>query len=211
MLTVHHLGISQSERVVWLCEELGLDYVFKRYERRADNRLAPDDYKALHPMGIAPVITDGDLVLGESGAICEYICERYGDGRLVPGRDDPDRVDHLFWFNWSNATFMTTLMMQLVLAGGGEGNPAADFVTDRGQRGWAMIEERLGEAPFFGGRNLTTADIMMVYCLTTGRAFRGTPLDGFPNIKAYLQRIGARPAYQRAMAKAEPGTAPMLA
>ena len=68
MLTVHHLGISQSERIVWLCEELGLNYELKRYERRADNRLAPDEYKALHPMGIAPVITDGDLVLGESGA-----------------------------------------------------------------------------------------------------------------------------------------------
>jgi glutathione S-transferase len=164
MLTVHHLGISQSERIVWLCEELGLDYTFKRYERRADNRLAPDDYKALHPMGIAPVITDGDLVLGESGAICDYLCERYGGGRLVPGRDDPDRAAHLFWFHWSNATFMTTLMMQLVLAGGGEGNPAAGFVGDRARRGWAMVEARLGEAPFFGGRNLTTADIMMVYC-----------------------------------------------
>ena len=80
MLTVHHLGISQSERIVWLCEELGLDYELKRYDRRADNRLAPDEYKALHPMGIAPVITDGDLVLGESGAICDYIRTRYGGG-----------------------------------------------------------------------------------------------------------------------------------
>jgi glutathione S-transferase len=105
---------------------------------------------------------------------------------------------------------MATLMMQLVLAGGGEGNPAAVFVTDRSRRAWAMAEARLGEAPFFGGRNLTTADIMMVYCLTTSRAFRGATLEGYPNIAAYLQRIGARPAYQRAMAKAEPGMAPML-
>lgn len=205
MLTVHHLGISQSERIVWLCEELGLDYQFKRYDRRADNRLAPDEYKALHPMGIAPVIEDGGLVLGESGAICDYICGKYGDGRLVPKPDDPDFADHLFWFHWSNGTFMTTLMMQLV--GGGE-NP---FVKDRAARGWAMIEQRLGEAPYFGGRNLTTADIMMVYCLTTSRAFRGTKLDAFPNIKAYLARIGERPAYQRAMAKAEPGMTPFLA
>jgi glutathione S-transferase len=215
MLTVHHLGISQSERIVWLCEELGLDYGFKRYERRADNRLAPDEYKALHPMGIAPVITDssvkgGELVLGESGAICDYICGRYGGGQLTPGPDDPDFADHLFWFHWSNGTFMTTLMMQLVLSGGGKDNPAAVFVGDRSRRGWAMVEARLGEAPFFGGRNLTTADIMMVYCLTTSRAFRGTSLDGHPNLTAYLQRIGARPAYQRAMAKAEPGMAPML-
>ena len=105
---------------------------------------------------------------------------------------------------------MATLMMQLVLSGGGEGNPAAVFVGERSRRAWEMIEARLGEAPFFGGRNLTTADIMMVYCLTTSRAFRGMTLDGHPNVKAYLQRIGARPAYQRAMAKAEPDMAPML-
>ena len=211
MLTVHHLGISQSERIVWLCEELGLDYELKRYDRRADNRLAPDAYKALHPMGIAPVITDGDLVLGESGAICDYIRERYGDGRLAPAPDDPDFADHLFWFNWSNGTFMTTLMMQLVLTMGGEGNPAALFVEDRGKRGWAMVEARLGQAPFFGGANLTTADIMMVYCLTTSRAFRGISIAGFPNLQAYLGRTGARPAYQRAMARAEPGMDPILA
>jgi glutathione S-transferase len=211
MLTVHHLGISQSERIVWLCEELALDYELKRYVRRSDNRLAPDDYKALHPMGIAPVITDGDLVLGESGAICDYICGRYGGGRLTPGRDDPDFADHLFWFHWSNGTFMTTLMMQLVLAGGREGNPTAMFVEDRSKRGWAMVEARLGQAPFFGGANLSTADIMMVYGLTTSRAFRRTSLDGYANLKSYLQRIGQRPAYQRAMAKAEPGMAPILA
>jgi glutathione S-transferase len=210
MLTVHHLGISQSERIVWLCEELGLDYAFRRYDRRADNRLAPDEYKALHPMGIAPVITDGELALGESGAICDYICQRYGGGRLTPEPDDPDFADHLFWFHWSNGTFMATLMMQLVLASGGEANPASVFVQDRSQRAWTMMEARLGEAPFFGGSSLTTADIMMVYCLTTSRAFRGASVDTYPNIKAYLQRIGARPAYQRAMAKAEPGMAPML-
>lgn len=211
MLTVHHLRISQSERIVWLCEELGLDYELKLYDRRSDNRLAPDEYKALHPMGIAPVITDGDLVLGESGAICDYICGKYGDGRLTPSPDDADFADHLFWFHWSNGTFMATLMMQLVLSSGGEGNPAAVFVGDRSRRAWSMIEARLGEAPFFGGRNLTTADIMMVYCVTTSRAFRGAKLEGYPNLTAYLQRIGERPAYQRAMAKAEPGMTPMLA
>ena len=211
MLTVHHLGISQSERIVWLCEELGLDYQLKLYKRREDNRLAPDEYKALHPMGIAPVITDGDLVLSESGAICDYICARYGNGRLIPSHDDPDFAEHLFWFHWSNGTFMTTLMMQLVLSMGPEGNPTALFVNDRSRRGWAMIEERLGQKPFFGGANLTTADIMMVYCVTTSRAFRNTSIDAYPNLKAYLQRIGERPAYKRAMAKAEPGMAPMLA
>jgi glutathione S-transferase len=209
MLTVHHLGISQSERIVWLCEELGLDYQLKRYDRRTDNRLAPDEYKALHPMGIAPVITDGDLVLGESGAICDDICARYGKGRLVPAVDDPDFAEHLFWFHWSNGTFMTTLMMQLVLQGS-PGGAGAGFVEERSRRCWAMVETRLGNAPYFGGKNLTTADIMLVYCLTTSRAFRGTSLDAFPNVRAYLARVGARPAYQRAMAKAEPGMKPYL-
>lgn len=210
MLTVHHLRISQSERTVWLCEELGLDYEVKLYNRREDNRLAPDDYKALHPMGIAPVITDGDLVLAESGAICDYLCGKHGGGTLAPGADDPDFADHLFWFHFSNGTFMTSGMMALAANAAGASELPA-FVADRVAKGWQMVEARLGEAPFFGGRNLTTADIMMGFGLTTSRAFGGTSLGDFPNVAAYLKRIGERPAYQRAMAKAEPGMAPMLA
>lgn len=208
MLTVHHLRLSQSERIVWLCEELGLDYDLKLYDRRADNRLAPDDYKALHPMGIAPVITDGELVLGESGAICDYLNVTHGGGRLAPAAGDPDFADHLFWFHWSNATYMTTRMMQLALRFSGS-DASVPFVDDRADRATAMIEARLGEADFFGGRALTLADIMMVYTLTTARAFGGA-LGDLSNTRAYLQRIGEREAYRRAMARAEPGMAPML-
>ena len=162
-------------------------------------------------MGIAPVITDGALVLGESGAIAEYIDRKYGGAQLSPGPDDADFADHLFWLHWSNGTFMASLMMQLVLMmTEGLDKPAAGFVADRVQKSWAMAEARLSEAPFFGGCKLTTADIVMVYILTTSRAFRDAPLDGFPNIKAYLARIGARPAYQCAMAKAEPGWTPLI-
>lgn len=214
MLTVHHLRISQSERIVWLCEELGLEYEVTLYSRREDNRLAPDEYKALHPMGIAPVITDAkngqNLVLGESGAICEYIDRKYGGCRLSPGTEDPDFAEHLFWFHFSNATFMTNGMMSIAARGTGA-SELPPFVADRVAKGWQLAEARLGEAEFFGGRNLTTADIMMGFNLTTSRAFGGASLDAFPNIAAYLQRIGQRPAYQRAMAKAEPGMAPMLA
>lgn len=212
MLTVHHLRQSQSERVVWLCEELGLDYDLKLYDRREDNRLAPDDYKALTPMGTAPVITDGDLALGESGAIIDYITGKYGAGNLVPDSGDPDYAQHCFWYHWSNGTFMATMMMQLMLtmSGAPEGMAHA-FVKDRADKGWRLIEARLGEADFFGGRRLTTADIMMVYALTTARAFRGMELGGdFPNLTAYLQRISAREAYQRAMAEAEPGMDPNI-
>jgi glutathione S-transferase len=209
MLTVHHLRLSQSERIVWLCEELGVDYDLKLYNRRTDNRLAPDEYKALHPMGIAPVITDGDFVLGESGAIMDWIIARHGDGGLIPANDHPDFADHLFYYHWANATFMTNGMMGLVaqFMGAAEHPP---FVADRIARGWTIVEDRLGQADYFGGSRLTTADIMMGFQLTTSRAMSGMSIDHLPNLKAYLQRIGQRPAYQRAMAKAEPGMPPKL-
>lgn len=210
LLTVHHLGLSQSERIVWLCEELGIEYELKRYERRADTRLAPDEYKMLHPMGIAPVITDGTLVLGESGAICEYVNVRYGGGRLVPSPSDPDFSDNLFWFHWSNATYMATKMMELALTFGGSNSASVPFVQERLVRSRELIERRLGDVPFFGGRQLTLADIMMVYSLTTSRAFRGLAAENLPNTRAYLLRIGERAAYRNAMAKAEPDMKPML-
>ncbi|MGX7952177.1 glutathione S-transferase family protein [Tsuneonella sp. HG249] len=209
MLTVHHLRISQSERIVWLCEELGLDYDLKLHTRRSDNNLAPDEYKALHPMGIAPVITDGDLVLGESGAICEYIDRKYGGSRLSPGPDSPDFASHLFWFHFSNATFMANGMMGLVARRLGA-DPLPDFVGDRTGKAWGLAEKRVGEAEFFGGSQLTTADIMMGFNLTTSRMFGGADLADYPNIAAYLQRIGERPAYRRAMEKCEPGMTPKL-
>lgn len=209
MLTVHHLRLSQSERVVWLCEELGIDYEVKLYDRREDNRLAPDEYKALHPMGIAPVITDDGFVLGESGAIIDWLIAEYGDRGLVPDKDHPDFADHLFYYHWANATFMTNGMMALVanFMGAEELPP---FVADRVQKGWAIVEKRLGEANYFGGTQLTTADIMMGFQLTTSRAMSGMSIEGMPNLQAYLKRIGERDAYQRAMAKAEPGMPPKL-
>lgn len=208
MLTVHHLRLSQSERIVWLCEELGIDYDLKIYLRREDNNLAPDDYKALHPMGIAPVITDGDLVLGESGAICEYIDGRYGNSRLSPGPGHSDFADHLFWLHFANGTFMATGMCEITCAYTGTTPPA--FVTDRSRRGWELVEARLEEAEYFGGSQLTTADIMMGFALTTMRAFVEHALDGSPHLRAYLRRIGQRPAYKRAMEKCEPGMTPKL-
>ncbi len=208
MLTVHHLRLSQSERIVWLCEELGVEYDLKNYVRREDNNLAPDEYKALHSMGIAPVITDNDMVLGESGAICEYIDRKYGGSRLSPGPDHPDFADHLFWLHFANGTFMATGMCEIVCAYTGATPP--DFVEDRSRRGWALVETRLGEAEFFGGSQLTTADVMMGFALTTMRDFVEHSLDDSPNLRAYLARIGARPAYRRAMAKCEPGMTPKL-
>ncbi len=210
MLTVHHLRISQSERIVWLCEELGIEYDLKLYNRREDNRLAPDELKALHPMGIAPVITDGDFVLGESGAIIEYIIAKHApDTALVPDVGDPDFADHLFYYHWANATFMTNGMMGIIAQALGA-TEMPPFLADRMAKAWNIVETRLGEADYFGGKQLTTADIMMGFQLTTSRAFNNMSIDHMPNLKAYLQRIGAREAYQRAMAKCEPGFPPKL-
>ena len=209
MLTVHHLRISQSERIVWLCEELGLEYDLKLYNRDPETRLAPPELKAIHPMEIAPVIEDGDLVLGESGAIVEYIVGKYApDTDLVPGPDHPDFADHLYWFHFSNATFMTNGMMQIAVGAVGAEMPPP--LAKRVTNALAQIEHRLGESDYFGGSALTTAVIMMVFQLTTSRAFNGMSIDDKPNLKAYLQRIGARDAYQRAMAKCEPGMPPKL-
>jgi len=209
MLTVHHLRISQSERIVWLCEELGLDYDLKLYNRDPETRLAPPALKALHPMQIAPLIEDGGRMLGESGAIIDYIVGKYAPATpLVPGPDHPDFADHLYWFHFANATFMTNGMMQIAVTFAGAEMPAS--LMKRVTNAWTQIEARLGEADYFGGSALTTADIMMVFQLTTSRAFNGMTIDHMPNLKAYLQRIGAREAYQRAMAKCEPGFPPKL-
>ncbi len=115
MLTVHHLGKSQSERIVWLCEELEIPYELKRYTRDAVTMLAPADYKALHPIGAAPVITDGDLVLAESGAIVDYIMAKYGKGRLTPSASDPGFAQFLYWFHFANGTLQAAMGRLMIL------------------------------------------------------------------------------------------------
>lgn len=213
MLAVHHLGISQSERIVWLCEELGLPYQLIRYDRDPATKLAPANYKALHPFGTAPVITDGSLVLGESGAIIEYIIAKYGHGRLAVTADKPNFPHYLFWFHFGNGSLMPAALVDIVIQLLGTQGSAPDIVKSlqaRGERAMQMIEKRLGEANYFAGDELTAADIMNVFSLTTLRAFVPKDLSQSPNIRAYLKRIGARPAYVRAMKKAEPDMQPML-
>lgn len=210
MLTIHHLGISQSDRIVWLCEELGLAYDLKRYERDPETRMAPEEYRALHPAGTAPVITDGDVVLAESGAIVEYIIEKYGQGRLKLAATDPGFSDYLFWFHYAGASFMPRGMMEMVAMRTG-GPEAAAAMGQRSAASWAMAEERLGMVPYLAGEGLSAADIMLVFALSTMRLFSPRDLAPYPHIRAYLQRIGERPAYRAAMAKADPGLPLQLA
>jgi len=210
MLTVHHLGVSQSERIVWLCEELQIPYELKVYERDPVTRMAPPEYKALHPVGTAPIITDGAVVLPESGAIIEYIIGKYGDGRLAVGPEAANFADYLFWFHFANASMMPRQMRMMGAQAGGEETPMQRFMRQRAEQSWDLVEQRLGDAPYFAGGEFTAADIIMGFVLTTMRAFAQRDLAAYPNLRAYLQRIGERPAYRRAMAKGDPKMTPML-
>jgi glutathione S-transferase len=207
MLTVHHLGRSQSERIVWLCEELGLDYELKRYERDPVTRLAPPEYKALHPIGTAPVITDGDLVLGESGAIIEYIIAKYGGGGLARAAGHPQFAGYLYWLHFANGSFQA-LLHRTLTASRLELPPDHRVLRDllaRRERALDFLNRRLGESAYLAANELTAADIMMVFSLTTMRSFLPYDLKPYPHILGYLRRIGSREPYQRAMRKGDPG------
>jgi glutathione S-transferase len=212
MLTVHHLGKSQSERIVWLCEELEIPYELKTYARDAKTMLAQADYKALHPIGSAPVINDGALVLAESGAIVEYIIAKYGKGRLTLGADDPGFAQFLYWFHFANGTLQANMGRLMILnrLKLGDDNPILLATKARVDRAFDLVEARTREAEYLAGSAFTTADIMMGFSLTTMRYFQPYDLARYPNIVRYLTRIGARPAYQRAMAKGDPGLALLL-
>jgi len=212
MLTVHHLGKSQSERIVWLCEELGLPYELKRYARDPVTMLAPPEYKALHPSGAAPVVTDGDLVLAESGAIVDYIIAKYGNGRLVLGPDDPAFPQFLYWLHFANGTLQPGMgrMMILNRLNLAKDNPTLLAMKGRLDRSYDLLDARLRDAEYLAGRAFTTADIMMGFSLTTMRYFQPYDVARCPNVIKYLGRVSARPAYRRAMEKGDPGMALLL-
>ena len=212
MLTVHHLGKSQSERIVWLCEELDISYELKHYTRDAQTMLAPPDYKALHPIGAAPVITDGDVVLAESGAVVEYIVAKYGNGRLTLRADDPDFAQFLYWFHFANGTLQANMGRLMILSRLrlADDNPVLLATKARVDRAFELVDARTREAEYLAGSAFTTADIMIGFSLTTMRYFQPYDLERCPNVRNYLARIAARPAYRRAMEKGDPGMALLL-
>lgn len=212
MLTIHHLGRSQSERIVWLCEELGLDYALVRHERDPVTVFSPPELRAMHPMGNAPLLEEDEIVLAESGAIVEYVLVRYGRGRLVVGPDQPGFADYLYWLHFPNGSLQPLMgrnrvVSQLDLP---PDNPMVRSTRDRLARALAMVEARLGRSAHLAGPDFTAADIMTVFTLTTMRLFMPLDLGPYPAILAYLQRMGARPAYQAAMRKGDPGMEPLL-
>jgi glutathione S-transferase len=200
MITIHHLGVSQSERIVWLMEELGLPYELRWYNRGADG-LAPPEYLALHPAAMAPVIEDDGLVLAESNAIVEYICHRHGGGRLMAKPEAPNYPDYLYWLQFNNNVLG---LFFAKAAGGDEPGRIGKVVQRREDSYYRFLEQRLGESPFLGGPELSCADILSMFQLTTATRFGARKIDDLPNTLAYVRRIEARPAYQRAMAVAGP-------
>ena len=207
MLTIHHLGKSQSERIVWLCEELGLPYEIKRYERDPVTMLAPPQLREVHPMGAAPVITDGDLVLAESGAIVQYLIAKHGGGRLAPDASHPDFAQYLYWFHFANSNLQPHMGRCMILGRlqlPAE-NPVLVSAKARVARVLEQLDDRLGSATWLAGTEFTAADIMTVFSLSTMRYFAPVDLSPYAHVQAYLRRVGERPAYQRAMHKSDPG------
>ncbi|MBM3554306.1 MAG: glutathione S-transferase family protein [Alphaproteobacteria bacterium] len=209
MIIIHHLGASQSDRVVWLMEELGLPYELKWYHRKAD-RLAPDDYLALHPAATAPVIQDGDRTLVESAVIVEYICHRHGGGRFTVGPDRPEYYDYLYWMHFNN-NLLGLFFGKLALRATPQGPDAqrmAGLIQRRENGYFRHLEQSLGTRKYLAGDDLTCADIMVMFTLSTLSQGLGRSFDDLPNIRAYMKRIEARPAYAKAMTIAGPKATP---
>ena len=209
-LTLHHLEYSQSFRILWLLEEMGQPYELKSYNRDPVSVLAPAEYKAISPIGTAPVITHGKLVLAESSAIMDYLADLSPDCGLRPEAGSPDRTRYLFWFHAAQGSMMPILLMQTVLRMTTERvpfflRPLAKMITGGLTKGFieprlfALLkqgEADLAEQPYFGGDALSLADILIVYNIE-GAASRGL-LDAYPNLQEWLTRMRARPAFQAA-------------
>ncbi len=215
MITVHHLNNSRSQRILWLLEELGLEYEIKTYQRDPKTMLAPPELKAVHPLGKSPVITDGDTVVAESGAIVEYLVERYGNGRLAPAAGTPDKLKYTYFLHFAEGSAMSPLLMKLVFDRVENGpmpffvKPIARAIARKVKDGFInpniraqldYLESELAARPWFAGQEFSAADIQMSFPLEAATA-RGGLGAQYPNLFAFVQRIHARPAYQRALTR----------
>jgi len=183
MITIHHLTRSRSERIVWLMEELGLEYRLDIHRREANG-----------------------IVLAESGAIVDYIVHRYGKGRLAVASQAPEYAGYLYWLHFAEGSLMSLMLIVLTVSRIPEAkeSPVRARLADRMARMLALVDEKLAGHDYFAGGEFTAADVMMVFPLTTMRHFLDYDLSPYANIRAYLARIEARPAYRKAMAIAGP-------
>lgn len=213
MIIVHHLNNSRSQRILWLLEELGLAYEIKKYQRDPKTMLAPPDLRAVHPLGKSPVIQDGDTIVAESGAIIDYLVGRYGNGRLEPKPDTPERLRYTYFLHYAEGSAMPPLLLKLVFDRV-ESAPAPffvrpiaraianrvkdSFVLPQIRQHLAFLEGELAERDWFAGDAFSAADIQVSFPLEAAAARGG--LDGkYPKLSGFLERIHARPAYRRAL------------
>src|SRR6266513_65312 len=214
MLTVHHLNNSRSQRVLWLLEELGLPYEIVRYQRQPNMR-APTELRAIHPLGKSPVITDNGNTIAESGAIAEYIIDTYGEGRLIPAAKTPERLRYTYWLHYAEGSAMPPLLLKLLCTLMPKRAPALlrplvrklsnQALTTLLKPHMAFWESERGKSEWFAGNQFTAADIQMSFPLEAAAA-RGGLEQGHPRAMAFLERIHARPAYNRALEKGGPYT-----
>ncbi len=215
MITLHHLNNSRSQRMVWLLEELGVPYDIKRYQRDAHTMLAPPELRAIHPLGKSPVITDGALTIAESGAIIEYLIERYGQGRLIPAAGTAERLRYTYWLHFAEGSAMPPLLLKLIfdkiekspmpffvkpIAKGIAGKVKQSFIAPRTAENLDYMEAELGKSTWFAGDQMTGADVQLSFVLEACAA-RGGLNQSRPRLMAFLTCIHALPAYQRALAR----------
>ena len=213
MITVHHLNNSRSQRILWLLEELGVPYEIRRYQRDPKTMLAPPELRLIHPLGKSPVITDGELTLAESGAVIEYLADRYGAGVLIPAHGTPQRLRCNYWLHYAEGSAMPPLLLKLVINRVRTApapffvKPVARGIADKVDRSFTdpqlklhldYLEGELGKSAWFAGDAFSAADIQLSFPLEAFAA-RGGLDAGYPRLSAFLQRIHARPAYQRAL------------
>ncbi len=205
MITIYHLDRSRSERPVWLMEELGGPYKIEHFDRLETWEAEPA-YKKLHPLGSSPVISVDGTIIAESGAVVEYLATMCGGGRLAVKPGAVNYAEYLFWFHFAEASLMPEVTREIMSEAGGvpHDNPGREYSRQRTAKYLAHVEARLGEAPFFAGDEFTAADIMMTFVFTTTRLFTPLDLEAYPKLRAYLERIEARPAYQRSQRIAGP-------
>ena len=216
MIIVHHLNNSRSQRVLWLLEELGVPYEVKRYERDAKTMLAPVELRAIHPLGKSPVIADNGKIIAETGAIIDYLIETYGQGRLIPAAGTAERLRYTYWLHYAEGSAMTPLLLKLVFTALPTRAPAllrglVKAIANGAQKGFidpqvtAHIDywdDELAKSPWFAGPDFTAADIMMSFPLEAAAARAGA--GGRHRVKAFLEKIHARPAYRRALERGGP-------
>ena len=218
MLIVHHLENSRSQRILWLLEELGVDYRVERYERNRTTGLAPPELLEVHPLGKSPVITDGDVTVAESGAIVEYLVGQYDDGTLLPPAGTPARLAYTYWLHYSEGSFMPLMILSLIMRRIETApmpffiRPVAKGIVDKVRHGYLdanvtrhleFMESSLDGSSWFCGEQLTAADIQMSFAVEAAEVRTDLASD-YPNLTALLERMRARPAYQAALEKGGP-------